>query len=37
MLDDLGVPPLADHINNLNKRFYPKLADAGNPLVWKLG
>jgi len=31
--EDLGVPPLADHIISLTWRFDSKLADVGKPLV----
>jgi len=34
---DLGVPIFIDHIRSLSKRYEPKLADVGNPLVRQLG
>jgi hypothetical protein len=35
--EDLGIPFFADHITALNESFDSKLADAGNPIVRKLG
>ena len=37
ILEDLGVPLLADHIRALTESFDSKLADAGNPSVRQLG
>jgi len=34
---DLGVLLFANHIRALTASFDAKLADAGNPLAWKLG